>query len=233
MTPAADAQAGTPGPPAITFDVYTALIDSRRGMIDGLGPVADAHGWSLDVGTVVDHFDAASKRRQREITDWIPFRRIVSDAMAETSAALDLSGDADDIATALLATIHEWPHYEDVPDGVAAAAATHDVAVLTNTDDDLLARTRTGYAFPDGVTSEQARAYKPHPGIYRVARERFGPLVHVAGSARDVRGAGEAGLTVVRVARPGQRVDPNGPAPDAEVADLRDLPGVLAGLAAR
>jgi 2-haloacid dehalogenase len=47
-------------------------------------------------------------------------------------------------------------------------------------------------------------------------------------SARDVRGALEAGIEVIRLRRPGHAVDPSGPQPDREAADLRELAGMLA-----
>jgi FMN phosphatase YigB (HAD superfamily) len=54
--------------------------------------------------------------------------------------------------------------------------------------------------------------------------------VHVSASARDTRGALEAGLAVVRVQRPGHRLDPDGPRPRHEIADLSLLPAVLGTL---
>jgi 2-haloacid dehalogenase len=77
------------------------------------------------------------------------------------------------------------------------------------------------------LTSQRLRAYKPHPQLYRRAAEA-GVGVHVPASARDTRGALEAGLAVVRVRRPGHRVDPDGPRPEHEIADLTELPAVLA-----
>jgi 2-haloacid dehalogenase len=56
--------------------------------------------------------------------------------------------------------------------------------------------------------------------------------VHVPASARDTRGALEAGLAVVRVRRPGHRVDPAGPQPEHEVDDLTQVPAVLARVSA-
>lgn len=47
--------------------------------------------------------------------------------------------------------------------------------------------------------------------------------MHVASSARDVRGALEAGIPVVRLRRPGHRLDPEGPQPPYEVEDLGEL----------
>jgi 2-haloacid dehalogenase len=80
----------------------------------------------------------------------------------------------------------------------------------------------------DVLTSERLRAYKPAPDIYRRARERAdGALVHVATSARDVRGALEAGIETVRLRRPGHVLDPEGPQPGREAAGLRELAALL------
>jgi 2-haloacid dehalogenase len=49
----------------------------------------------------------------------------------------------------------------------------------------------------------------------------------VATSARDVRGALEAGLEVVRLRRPGHALDPAGPRPAVEVGSLHDVVTVL------
>jgi 2-haloacid dehalogenase len=110
-------------------------------------------------------------------------------------------------------------------------AERHRVGVLSNVDDDLFARTRAaGLVDPDAVlTSERLHAYKPHPEIYQRAAVA-GVDVHVPASARDTRGALEAGLAVVRVRRAGHRVDPDGPQPQHEVEDLGDLPAVLDAL---
>lgn len=66
--------------------------------------------------------------------------------------------------------------------------------------------------------------------IYRRAVETVGSMVHVATSARDVRGALEAGIPVVRLRRPGHALDPDGPRPTYEVRTVDDLPGALADL---
>jgi 2-haloacid dehalogenase len=72
-------------------------------------------------------------------------------------------------------------------------------------------------------------AYKPSPDIYRRAATTVAPerLVHVAASARDVRGALEAGISTVRLARRGHVIDTEGPQPSLEIEEAADLPGVL------
>src|SRR5438309_996714 len=81
-----------------------------------------------------------------------------------------------------------WP---TVAEELPLLGARYRVGVLSNVDDDVFARTAVAplVADADVLTSERLRAYKPHPEIYRRARERAGgDLVHVATSARDVRG---------------------------------------------
>ena len=46
--------------------------------------------------------------------------------------------------------------------------------------------------------------------------------MHIAASARDVRGALEAGITTVRLTRPGHSLDAEGPKPRLEVEDATD-----------
>lgn len=215
-------------PLTVTFDVYSALIDSRAGGTRALAALAGQRGWDADPDAVYARWDAICKGLQRDVDAYVPFRALAEQAMREAQRELGIDSDPAEDARALLDTIGSWPHYADVPDAVARVAAAHPVAVLTNIDDDLLAQTDTGWPFATAITSEGARCYKPHPDIYRFAVDRLGPLVHIAASARDVRGSLEAGLEVVRVDRPGHRVDPDGPAPRWVIDDLRELPGVLA-----
>ena len=82
------------------------------------------------------------------------------------------------------------------------------------------------------LSSQRLGAFKPSPDIYTRAVDAVAParLVHVAASARDVRGALEAGITAVRLARPGHVVDPTGPRPPHEVRDAAELAAVVDGL---
>lgn len=67
--------------------------------------------------------------------------------------------------------------------------------------------------------------------LYRAARADLGPFVHVVSSARDVRGSLEAGISAVRLVRPGHRLDPDGPVPEHVVTSLADLPDLLGRIA--
>ena len=214
----------------VTFDLFSALIDSRTGASRVLAAIAAAYGWSIDGTQLYDEWDARNKASQRDEREWIPFAEHCTRALAATYADLGLIGRPTVDAAVLLDSVGEWPLWPDAGSGLPEIARQHRVGVLSNVADDVFARTRVAALVGDDdvLTSERLRAYKPHPDIYRRARERAGgELVHVATSARDVRGAIEAGIDVVRLQRPGHRLDPHGPRPLREVTELRGLSEVL------
>jgi 2-haloalkanoic acid dehalogenase type II len=221
----------------VTFDLFSALLDTRSGAAPVLGALAREHGWDLDGGELYDRWDRHNKASQRDTEQWVPFAEHCRRALTATYLELRRAADADVDTGHLLATAGDWPLWPDVAEQLPRLAERTRVGVLSNVDDALFARTQVGafvgrgIADADVLTSERLRAYKPAPELYRRARERAGgQLVHVATSGRDVRGALEAGLTVVRLRRPGHGVDPDGPAPAHEAGDLAELEGVLAAL---
>ncbi len=216
--------------PVVTFDVFSALMDSRNGGGAQFDSWAGKRGWSVSGYDVYDRWDAASKRAHRECMSWVPLAELARDALARTYAKLDLRGDPDADAERLLASMSEWPLWPDVERGVGEVSRHLRVGLLSNIDDVLLERTPVVDLPVDPalfVTSERVRAYKPHPAIYAQAQRILGPFVHVASSARDVRGSLEAGLPVVRLRRPGHELDSDGPRPRREVASTIGLVPVL------
>jgi 2-haloalkanoic acid dehalogenase type II len=210
----------------VTFDLFSALIDSRTGASRVLAGIAADRGWAITGERLYDEWDRRNKASQRDVPEWIPFAEHCARALAATYEDLGLAGGAVRDAAALLASVGDWPLWPDVAAGLPALAGRQRIGVLSNVDDDVFARTRVAALVADGdvLTSERLRAYKPHPEIYRRARERAGgELLHVATSARDVRGAMEAGIEVVRLRRPGHVLDAAGPAPAREAAGLDEL----------
>jgi len=212
----------------VTFDLFSALIDSRTGGSATLGRLAAGHGWDVAGSDLYDDWDARNKASQKDLAEWVPFAEHCRRALADTYAARGLEADAATDVDTLLGSLPEWPLWPDVADALPEIAGRHRVGVLSNVDDELFRRTRVAPLVDDDavLTSERLRAYKPHPELYLRARAA-GAQVHVPASARDTRGALEAGLAVIRVRRPGHRVDPDGPQPRHEVADLGELPAEL------
>ena len=216
----------------VTFDLFSALIDSRTGGSAALARIGTGRGWRPAAEAVYDAWDARNKASQKNTAEWVPFAEHCRRALADTYRALDLAGDPAADVTRLLASLPDWPLWPDVSDALTALRPHHRLGVLSNVDDDLFTRTRVA-PFMDGadvLTSERLRVYKPHRELYRRA-VAAGVDVHVPASARDTRGALEAGMAVVRVRRPGHAVDPAGPQPEVEVGDLSELPTALARFA--
>lgn len=219
-----------PERPVVTFDVFSALVDSRRGASACLGAWSGARGWSCAGAEVYDAWDAENKRLHRDVEDWVPYAALAERALASIYADLALAGDPGADAAALLESMADWPLWPDVEQGVGEVAAHLRVGLLSNIDDDLLARTRVRGLPVDPaavVTSQRVRAYKPGARLYGEAGRLLGRFVHVATSARDVRGALDAGIAVVRLRRPGHVLDPRGQVPRRETDSTIGLAPVL------
>jgi 2-haloacid dehalogenase len=83
----------------VTFDLFSALIDSRMGASAVLDGLARVRGWPIDGGALYDAWDVRNKTSQRELTTWVPFAEHCRRAVAGTYAELDLPADADAVLT--------------------------------------------------------------------------------------------------------------------------------------
>ena len=222
--------------PLVTFDLFSALIDSRTGGSAALSALAGTHGWPVTGAALYETWDQLNKASQANNRTWVPFAEHSRKAMANTYATYDLDGDPVTDTERLLHSVTAWPLWPDVTHGLASLTGRHRVGVLSNVDDDIFQVTGVAPLIrPENVlTSQRLGCYKPSPEIYRRAAEAAGSgLVHVATSARDVRGALEAGITVIRLVRPGHRLDPAGPRPVWEATDISEVEALLASPAFR
>lgn len=219
----------------VSFDLFSALTDSRTGGSALFADLAGRHGWELTGTDLYDRWDGHNKALQRTARPPVTFADLSREALVRAYDDLGLDPrtlDAD--FRELQESVAGWPLWPDVAEGVAAVAAEHRVGILSNVDDALARTTRAaGLVDPELLlTSQRLGAYKPDAAIYRRAAEAVAPerLVHIAASARDVRGALEAGLATVRLVRTGHTVDAGGPRPPHEVQVATDLPEVLRAL---
>lgn len=184
---------------------------------------------------VYDRWDARSKGLQRDCAGWVPFAELSRQALTATYAELGVTASADDDVQVLLSSVGRWPLWPDVGPALAALREVARVGVLSNVDDDVYAATGAAPLLDPALamTSQRLQAYKPSARLYQAARAELGPFVHVASSARDVRGSLEAGISAVRLVRPGHRLDPDGPRPDHVITSLAELPDLLGRIAPR
>jgi 2-haloacid dehalogenase len=220
----------------VTFDLFSALTDTRRGAGSTFEEIAGERRWTATGTELYDEWDRRNKALQRTARPPRTFRDVSGQALEATYGDLGLGAEhaRDDLAR-LHASIPDWPLWPDVADGVARVAAHARVGLLSNVDDDLARATRAHALVDPGLvlSSQRLGAYKPSPQIYHAAVAAAAPerLVHVAASARDVRGALEAGVTAVRLVRLGHALDADGPQPPHEVHNAADLAELVATLA--
>lgn len=220
----------------VTFDLFSALTDTRAGAARAFAEIAGERGWGLSGGVVYDTWDRHNKALQRDARAPQTFAEVSGVALRAAYADLGLDPEAADADLSRLhSTIEDWPLWPNAEEGVRRVAEFARVGLLSNVDNDLARRTRAAGLLDPALllTSERLRAFKPDPAIYRAAVAIAAPdsLVHVAASARDVRGALEAGIDVVRWARPGHGVDPDGPPPNVEVTAPREIADAVRSLA--
>lgn len=216
----------------VTFDLFSAMTNSRAGGSRTFGEIAASRGWEHSGEALYDRWDACNKTGQRTAAAPTTFHELSLQALKKTYHDLGLStATAEADMATLEESVADWPLWPDIANAVQKIGALARVGILSNTDDRLARRTRA-FALIDPallLSSQRLGAYKPNPAIYLAAVASAAPeqLVHVAASARDVRGALEAGIATVRLARPGHSLDPEGPRPTLEVEDAADLVAAL------
>ncbi|MEP6609960.1 MAG: hypothetical protein ABJA83_14995 [Burkholderiaceae bacterium] len=216
----------------VTFDLFSAMTNSLAGGSRTFAKLAESRGWQHTGQALYSRWDEHNKAGQRTAKAPTTFHDLSLQALSQTYAdlGLDVALAKADMVT-LEESVNEWPLWPDIADAVRKIAEHARVGLLSNVDD-VLARRTSAFRLIDpelALTSQRLGAYKPSTEIYQAAVAAVAPerLVHIAASARDVRGALEAGITTVRLARPGHVLDANGPTPPLEVEDAADLVELL------
>jgi 2-haloacid dehalogenase len=196
-------------PKAITFDCYGTLIDWEAEIQQFFAQLLAAKG--------VEGIDTKALQAQWEEIQfhyiqqqYRPYRQVLGDTMKMAFDQFHLPYDEADVEE-FAASMGHWKPFPDTRDAILDLQRFVKVALITNTDDAIIAETeRTiGVKFDDIITAEQAGAYKPSHKGFLLARERLGLPVqdiwHAGfGFKYDVVPASELGYTTVWVNRQGQ-----------------------------
>ena len=217
---------------ALTFDCYGTLIDWETGILEGLRPVAAAHGSERVTTSCWRRF--ARHEAALEAATYRSYREVLAGAVRGVGADLGFEPSEDEVA-AFSASVGDWPAFADSAEALAALQRRFRLGVITNCDDDLfaLSNRRLGVEFDWVVTAQQARGYKPNPANFVLAFERIDVprerILHVAQSLfHDHVPAKALGMTTVwidrRQGRDGFGATPPAEAtPDLVVPDMRSL----------
>ncbi|PYM62418.1 MAG: haloacid dehalogenase type II [Candidatus Rokuibacteriota bacterium] len=214
---------------ALTFDCYGTLIDWETGITaaarallgDALADRSDEE--LLAAFAAVEHEAEVPYQRYREVLAFC-FRRI--------GERFGIPVD-DAQAAAFAGSVGEWPPFPDSTPALRRLQGRFTLAVITNCDDDLFARSeaRLQVKFDHVITAEQARSYKPDQRNFQLAHERVGVppgrILHVAQSLyHDHVPAKRLGMTTVWINRRagkgggGGATPPADATPDAVFPDL-------------
>ena len=208
-----------------SFDCDGTLIDwdgGIRGALARLWPEADADA-------LLERYHEIEPRVQLDAA--LPYREVLRQALVllAESEGLDLrAGDE----YALAESLPSWPPFPEVPGELEELRRRgFRLAILSNTDPDLLAASlaRIGVPADATVTAAEAGSYKPAHGHWLRLFERDdvdrSRHVHVAASAfHDLGPAAELGISAVWINRLGEESDrPRA----AELSDLHGLADTL------
>jgi 2-haloacid dehalogenase len=222
-------------PKGITFDCYGTLIDweseiqqffARSLASKGITNL-DSLALQLEWEEIQYHF---IQERYR------PYRQVLQDTLTMIFDKYRIPYDKLEVEAFADAMGH-WQPFSDTKDAIVELQKYVKVALITNTDDAIIAQTeRTiGVKFDEIITAEQAKAYKPGHKGFLLARERLGLQVsqiwHAGfGFKYDIVPATELGYTTVWV----NRQDEARPLDVKEtflVGDMRTLAYVIKGIA--
>lgn len=217
-----------PPPTYLTFDCYGTLVDFAIEQVtqDLLG----ARAGTIPLDDFLRTFE--DLRFQAILEPYRPYREVLQQSLAQAMEQFGLPYQDEDGA-ALVAAVPTFGPFPDVPPALNRLRQRYKLAIISNTDDDLIAGNldRLGVPFDYVITAEQARAYKPSPIIFAHTLRTLGcakeDVLHVAqGFEYDIVPTHSLGWNRVWINRDGKVGDP-AYGPDHELPDLSRLPDLL------
>lgn len=224
-------------PKVITFDCYGTLVQWHSALEAAVRSVLAEHVGAdgLNKGLVADTVSALRtlSMEQQQRPPFRDYKTILQSSLAEVLAVRGLSIGPDD-GEKLLSHLRTIPPHPEVPAALQRLRARFRLAIISNTDDDLIAGTVGAIGVPIDcvVTAQQAKAYKPDHQLFRHAHAVIGvtpdETVHVGmGQVTDLKVCHELGIRAVWIDRLGEALNPDW-TPDAVLPDLTGLPELLA-----
>jgi len=222
----------------LTFDCYGTLIDWETGILAALRPVVEAHDVDASDGELLELYgelEAAEERRS-----YRPYRDVLRGVVVAFGDRLNFRPSLEQI-NSLPESLPSWPPFPDTVAALARLKQKYQLGIISNTDDDLFARTAAKLQVPFDwiITAQQVKSYKPSRNNFQRAAEKIGlpkeKILHVAQSLyHDIVPTRELGWANVWVNR---RTGKRGPGatktasimPDLEVPDLKSLAELALG----
>ena len=224
-----------PVPKVITFDCYGTLVQWHAALHAAVHRILEGAGVDDIDRRVVEDVVGALRTSSMEEQQRAPYRdyqTILRSCLGQVMRQRGLTTRVEDGDT-LLTFLRDIPPHPEVPTALKRLRTRFRLAIISNTDDDLIADTVESIGVPIDyvITAQQARAYKPDHRLFRHAHAVMGvtpdETVHVGmGQVTDLKVCHELGIRAVWIDRLGERMDPQW-APVAVLRDLSGLPALL------
>lgn len=208
----------------ISFDCYGTLIDWEAGIREYVRSALMKKGLAGDPQAVLDAWEPIQFQMIQR--PYQTYREILFQSLYETFLRLRIPWKPSD-SIGLGDAMGTWGPFPDVPEALARLGRKVRLALITNTDESIIAQTlpRLGARIDLVVTAESVGEYKPSLRPFQEALRRMGAapddVLHAAfGVAYDLAPAGEVGMRRCFVNRSGRSLDEP---VDVHVRDLSEL----------
>jgi 2-haloacid dehalogenase len=215
-----------PSPKLLSFDVFGTLISVRDGSYDAFRSIlAECGRTDIDVRAFWEYWEERNIAHYWE--PYRPYKEICELSLAEALAQFGANG-----RPALIDRYFDafagFETYPDVDPTLEALGRRHQLAIVSNIDDDLLAATRLGRTFDLVCTAQRAHGYKPDGALFRFLIDRAGvakeEIFHSGQSQHtDMVGGKPLGLRIAWINRRGVELHPSVPRPDFVFGDIASL----------
>jgi 2-haloacid dehalogenase len=215
----------------LTFDCYGTLIDWETGIFSALRPILRRHNKKIDDDRLLELYGDLEMRAEQPYQSYRDVLKAVVRGLGSALGFVPTQAEQESLPESLAS----WKPWPDTVVSLKNLKTRHKLAIISNVDDDLFAKTapKLGVAFDQVITAEQARCYKPGRKIFELVLERIAVdpshVLHIGQSIyHDVIPAKAFGIDTVWVnrasARPGVgAVKAATATPNLEVPDLAAL----------
>src|SRR5947209_6108702 len=127
----------------LTFDCYGTLIDWETGICQALRPILAARGVTVSDETLLADF--ATVESEIEAGLYKNYRAVLAETLWELGARHGFTPTPAELES-FSASVGDWPAFPDSADALGTLKRRYKLAIVSNVDDDLFARSNTKLA---------------------------------------------------------------------------------------
>lgn len=225
----------------VIFDMYETLVENNPGLWQTtFQEIIQSQELEISTADLWREWKAVEVGfRSRRVEPDAPFESYFEgwrDCFVGAFRFFSLDGDPEAASRKSIQDMSHRAPYVETIEALNALQANWRTAVLSNADDGYLLPNVAdlGLDFAGVLSSEECRAYKPAPGLFREMLRRLdassSEAIYVGDRQyEDIKGASSIGMRTVWINRTGAALDPELPTPDYQINSLLELPVILSG----